>query len=86
MPSYSLLSSCIGVRIGALHGSICGSERYLSAQIGRGHAQVRNSSIQIQNGTDEKQFGAEEVDLARIVDVRVAGSTVLGSTEQLFLP
>jgi hypothetical protein len=68
--------------------SSCGrqSELYLSAQSDNGNVPIRNGPVQLQNGTNEKEFGDEEVDLARVVDVRVAGSTVLGSTGRLFLP
>jgi trans-2,3-dihydro-3-hydroxyanthranilate isomerase len=62
------------------------SELYLSAHIRIGDVRIRNGSVQLQNGTDEKQFGAEMASLARVVDVRVAGSTVLVATGRLFLP
>jgi trans-2,3-dihydro-3-hydroxyanthranilate isomerase len=62
------------------------SELYLSAQLHQGNAQIQNRPAQFQNGTDEKQFGVEQAGLPRVVEVRVAGSTVLVATGRLFLP
>ncbi len=61
------------------------SELYLSAEIGGRDAQIQNRPVRFQNGTEEKQFGAEEAGLARVVDVRVAGSTILVATGRFFL-
>jgi trans-2,3-dihydro-3-hydroxyanthranilate isomerase len=62
------------------------SELYLSARIINGHVYIRNGPVHIQNGIVEKEFGAEMDGLAGVVDVRVAGSTVLVATGRLFQP
>jgi trans-2,3-dihydro-3-hydroxyanthranilate isomerase len=62
------------------------SELFLSARIGSDGARIHNSPVPIQNGTEVKQIGDEGVDLARVVDVRVSGSTILVATGRLFLP
>jgi hypothetical protein len=61
-------------------------ELYLSARIGGSNVRIRNGPVRLQNGTAEKEFGAEWAGLAMVVDVRVAGSTVFVATGRLFLP
>ncbi|MGA9072181.1 MAG: hypothetical protein WB424_18095 [Terracidiphilus sp.] len=56
------------------------------ARIGGGNVQIQNGPVQLQNGTDGKQFGDDGAGLARVVDVRVFGSTILGSNGRFFLP
>ena len=62
------------------------SELYLSAQISNGNEQIQYSPDRFQNGADEKEFRVDEANLAGVVDVRIAGSTVLVATGRLFLP
>jgi hypothetical protein len=62
-----------------------GGNRYFLAQIINRNVQIRNGSVRFQNGTEGKLFGAEEAGLAKEVDLRVAGSTVVVANGRLFL-
>ncbi|MFZ1084911.1 MAG: PhzF family phenazine biosynthesis protein [Terracidiphilus sp.] len=62
------------------------SELFLSAKINYNSAQPHNISVRFQSRADETQSITEEADLAKVVDVRVGGSTVLVACGRLFLP
>jgi trans-2,3-dihydro-3-hydroxyanthranilate isomerase len=55
------------------------SDLYLSAQLQSQTVQIQNTSVQFQNGSEQHR-------LAKVTDVRVAGSTVHVASGRLFLP